>query len=83
MREATYSQNAQNNKGYPKKIISLTGTSHNYRKNNKWTARITNRNKRIYLGTFATELEAHEAYKKASLKIHGDFSVYNQQPKEK
>lgn len=39
----------------------LLGTS--FRKdNNKWVAQYWNKNKKIYLGQFATELEAHKTY---------------------
>lgn len=29
-----------------------------------------------YLGVFKTEIEAHEAYMKASLELHGEYSVF-------
>lgn len=40
-----------------------------YAKINRYRARIRVNNKRIYLGQFKTEIEAHNAYKKALLTI--------------
>ena len=39
-------------------------------KNNKWDARICVSNRRIWLGSFNTEIEAAQAYDEASLKYH-------------
>jgi hypothetical protein len=32
--------------------------------------------KRYYLGTFKSEEAAHEAYRVASLRLHGEFSIF-------
>lgn len=37
-------------------------------------AQIKVQTKRLHLGTFATPQEAHEAYKQAALKYHGEFA---------
>jgi len=39
-------------------------------------ANIKANGKRFYLGRFKTEEAAHEAYKAASLRYHGEFSLY-------
>ncbi|CAG2089192.1 hypothetical protein XCY_001860 [Xanthomonas arboricola pv. juglandis] len=42
----------------------------------RWLAEITIRGERKRLGTFGTAKAAAEAYKKASIKSHGDFSYF-------
>lgn len=42
--------------------------------NGKWRAQIKVKSKRIYLGTFPTKELAHEVYKKAAIKYHGEFA---------
>lgn len=37
----------------------------------KWMARLSHRNKKIYLGTYKTQREAYEVYMKAILKYRG------------
>jgi hypothetical protein len=41
---------------------------------NRWRARIKVNGKRIFLGEFSTPEAAHEAYKQAAEKHHGEFS---------
>lgn len=41
-----------------------------YRKGSRWRASIKSSGKRIYLGSFATQVEASEAYKSAKARLH-------------
>lgn len=43
---------------------------------NKWMASIRTKTKRKFLGRFDTAEEAHEAYKKAAIELHGEFACY-------
>jgi hypothetical protein len=70
LREATPSQNAINSNHARKS--PYRGVSPHYR---RWRARITiSRENRIHLGCFSTAEEAHEAYKQAAIKYHGEFA---------
>jgi hypothetical protein len=50
----------------------------------KWFSMISipNENRNKFLGSFTSAEEAHEAYKKASLELHGEYSVYKGQQRE-
>lgn len=75
LREAT---NAQNNYNCPKKksrFTTLKGVRFD-RRYNRYVAAIKNSGKSIYLGSFKTEVDAHEAYKTAAIKIAGEFSCF-------
>jgi hypothetical protein len=41
-----------------------------------YRAEIRASGKRLYLGSFATAEEAQEAYRAASIRLHGEFSIY-------
>jgi hypothetical protein len=65
LRLVTVRENAQNRKGH--RSGRLLGTTYSKRLD-KWMAYIRLGDKRYYLGLFATELEAHQAYK-ATLEV--------------
>lgn len=73
LREATKRQN-EANKGVSKNSCTgLKGVS--FRKSrNKFVARISNGEKRRFLGLFDTAQDAHEAYCKAAKEMHGEFA---------
>jgi len=43
----------------------------------KFRTRIDYNGKKKHIGYYKTVEEAHTAYKEASLKYHGSFSIYN------
>lgn len=69
LREATYSENLQNQKkSHAGSASGLLGAHAAY--DGKWVARISLRRKSHYLGRFDTPEQAHEAYLFAKRKIH-------------
>ena len=73
LREATHSQNAFNTPRPPSNTSGFKGVSW-YGRAQKYRAQITAYGKRHYLGLFDDPCLAHEAYKAASIKLHGEFS---------
>jgi len=71
LREATASENQQNQRSAPKSKESsrLLGVSWS-KASRKWTAQIKLNGKKIYLGLFDSEQAAHEAYVAAKREIH-------------
>ena len=70
LREATRSQNQINGKARRK---ILKGASF-VEKDRCWVASIMIDYKRIYLGRYDTEQEAHEAYMRAAQELRGEFA---------
>lgn len=70
LRICTMAQNIRNRFKFNKN--KLKGAS--LRPSGKWESRITYNNVIFALGTYATELEAHMAYKAAAIKYHGEFA---------
>ncbi len=80
IRICSYAQNSRNSEARKtKKYSKFKGVS---RKRNHlgervyWYARIHFGDTRLYLGSFKTEKEAHEAYKQAAMKYHGEFAKW-------
>lgn len=73
LREATYSQNAFNIPKPPCNTSGFKGVSWSTR-SQKYRAQITAYGRRHYLGLFDDAAIAHEAYKAASARLHGEFS---------
>lgn len=73
LREATASQNAINRKLRADNTSGAKGVSW-HKRHCKWQVRIGLLNKRVHLGYFESEIEALNAYQKASKTLHGDFA---------
>lgn len=70
LRICNYSENAQNRKKASGRLSQYKGVTRN---RNRWQAQICANGRRMYLGCFSTEIEAHEAYCKAAQIYHGEF----------
>ena len=70
LRLASSQQNATNRRGYGKYKKGVIGPN----KGLTFGAQITVKGKNRYLGTFATEDEAHQAYCDAAKRIHQEFA---------
>ena len=77
LREATHSQNLHNQQYVRKNNSSgLRGVHRNNSKASPWKASIDCNGKRKHLGSFASAVEAYQAYKAASLELCGEFSPF-------
>lgn len=75
LRLATNAQNQRNKRISASNTTGYKGVSyHEHAK--KYRADITVDRKLIYLGYFKTAEEAHEAYKAAAVKYHGEFARF-------
>jgi|SRR5271166_2555913 len=72
LRTSTHAQGVQNRVRLPGK--HLLGAQRG--STNTFQVQMRANGKRYYLGSFKSEEEAHEAYKAASLRLHGEFSVF-------
>ena len=75
LREATVSQNRQNEANRNKRIgLKGVAASNPTYPNTRYNARIQLNGKYIYLGSFDTPEQAHAAYKEAAEKHFGEFA---------
>lgn len=73
LRLATHAQNTRNSRQRADITTRLKGVTP---RNNKFLAQIQHNKKKLHLGYFNTPEEAHEAYKQAALKHHGEFANF-------
>ncbi len=77
LRAATKTQNLYNRKKFPNSTSSKYKGVSWVKRNRKWLASITLKNKKIHLGCFRDEIEAAKAYDRAAIKYHGEFACLN------
>lgn len=73
LRLATNAQNLRNRKRHSNNKTGYKGV---VAQDGKYRAKITVDGKRISLGMYDTPEEAHEAYKAAAVKYHGDYARF-------
>jgi hypothetical protein len=76
LREGTYAQTSARRRTTSKSGAWLRGAYPTHRRGNAkpWRASITIEGKRIHLGVYETELDAHEAYAAAAKYYYGEFA---------
>jgi len=71
LRTCTRAQNMANQGKHSNNLVGYKGVSG---RSGRFLARIRHLGEQIYLGTFDTAEDAHEAYKLAAFKYHGEFA---------
>jgi len=77
LRIATRAQNSANRQKRNQHTRSIYKGLEWDKKQKKWKARISVRGRKIYLGSFASEIDAARAYDRAAKEHHGRFAVPN------
>lgn len=73
LRLANHAQNKSNSDANANNHSNLKGVSF-HRATGKWRARIGHAGESKFLGLFPTKEDAHDAYRKESVKLYGDFA---------
>lgn len=81
LRICTKNQNNMNISKREKTINKYKGVTKNKARHRPFYAVIGVNKKRIYLGSFYTEIQAAVAYNEAAIKYHGEFAKLNKIPK--
>ena len=75
LRPASPAENARNSLKVSPTRSKLKGV-HFHKSTGKWMAQITVNRKKIYLGVYGSEIDAHNAYRKAAKEMHVDFANF-------
>ena len=75
LRHASAAENARNSRKLSKSGSGFKGI-HLHRPTNKWLAQITVNRKKMHLGLYDSEIDAHSAYQKAAAMQHKDFANF-------
>ena len=73
LRAATPSENRANARTNSNSASGLKGTTY-FKRHNRWGAYVKKDGKKIWLGSYGTAEEAHAAYCRAAVEVHGDFA---------
>jgi hypothetical protein len=74
LRQATRWQNARNVGTQKRRTGRLKGAFTHHEFGNRWHSQIVVDGKQIYLGSFKSEREAHDAYRDAAIKHHKEYA---------
>ncbi len=74
LRPVTHTQNVWHRRKFNKPSLSKYKGIDRPKGSTRWRARIRVNGKRIYLGSFKTQIQAAKAYDKAAKKHHGQFA---------
>lgn len=77
LRKATRLQNAANVRKNINNKCGYKGVRASGRKKNPWRAHICHNGVKYNLGSFKTEQEAHEAYRKKAVELFGEFARFD------
>lgn len=75
LRLANRAQQNRNTRMKRNNTSGFKGVSY-HKPNNRWCAYITVNSKTVYLGSFLTPEEAHEAYCKKATEVYGEFANF-------
>lgn len=73
IRPCNYSQNGANSTKQPNTISKFKGVAW-HKNEHKWHSRIMVQGRRIHLGSFEEEIDAHRAYEVAAIRYFGEFA---------
>jgi hypothetical protein len=76
LRLCPHSDNCKNSKISKRNTSGFKGV-HFHRQSGRWRARIRCNGKHLHIGMFDTAEEAHEAYVRESVRLQGNYSIYN------
>ena len=75
LRETDNAQNMHNRCAQSNNTSGFKGVSYD-KARSLYAAEISYKGEKYHIGRFSTAIEAHEAYKRAATKLHGEFARF-------